>query len=422
MNIQYSIFKLLACSLVFTVIIDRAFGEAFSINDDGKTLTVLNGEKIVLQYNIATLPSPDPKQPYFERSGHIHPLFTPQGHVVTGDMCSDHLHQHAIWFAWTSSRYDGRKVDFWNSKAQQGKIEHAEVIGAESSDEEATFQVRLNHVDLTGEQPQTVLSENWDVAVRALDDVYVVDLQSTQRCTTDKPLVVKKYHYGAMGLRSPMSWNAPAGGFLTSEEKTRENGNHSRPDWVDSSGPVKVEGAEDADAEAVAGVTVMQHPSNFRYPQPVRLHPKFSYFCFAPMVLGDFEIKPGEKYVSRFRYVVHDGPIDKKVTQTLWDEFVKRYPNKQDAGASVNIRIDEDGSLAINSESVTQDQMSARIETALAKLQAEGVDAEKITLRISVHPQVPLGKVIEIQTQARAAGAADKAYQVSNIAFTTREE
>ena len=74
-----------------------------------------------------------------------------------------------------------------------------------------------------------------------------------------------------------------------------------------------------------AGITVMQHPSNFRYPQPVRLHPKFSYFCFAPMVLGDFSIEPGDEYVSRFRYVVHDGPLNAKLTKRLWEDFTKRY-------------------------------------------------------------------------------------------------
>ena len=417
--IQYSIFTLFVSIATIGAVSSAA---ELSITDDGKALTVMSGEKVVLKYNIATVPSPDENKPYFARSGHIHPVCTPQGHAVTGDMCPDHVHQHAIWFAWTSSQYDGRKVDFWNSAVQQGRIEHAEVLDKEWSDDEATFRVRLNHIDLTGAEPQTVLNETWTVSVRPHGDVYVIDLESKQKCTTDKPLVIKQYHYGAMGLRSPMAWNAPDGGLLTSEGKTRENGNHTRPDWVDSFGPVTAEKqGQGADAEPLAGVTVMQHPANFRYPQPVRLHPKFSYFCFAPMVLGDFEIKPGQDYVSRFRYVVHDGAIDKEVTKTLWDDFVKRYPSKREAGASINIRIDADGSLAINSKAVTKDQISARMKSAFARLRTDEVDAEDVIIRMTVHPQVALGKVIEIQQLAQQAGT-DASYPVNRFVFATSED
>ena len=55
---------------------------------------------------------------------------------------------------------------------------------------------------------------------------------------------------------------------------------------------------------------MLDHPANFRSPQPVRLHPNKPYFCFAPMVPGAFEIAPGRPYVSRYRLVLHDGRPD----------------------------------------------------------------------------------------------------------------
>ena len=45
-----------------------------TIEDDGKHLLVKVGEKPVLTYNHAVVPSPDPKQPYYARSG-----YTPHG-------------------------------------------------------------------------------------------------------------------------------------------------------------------------------------------------------------------------------------------------------------------------------------------------------------------------------------------------------
>jgi hypothetical protein len=52
---------------------------------------------------------------------------------------------------------------------------------------------------------------------------------------------------------------------------------------------------------------LLDHPDNFRFPQPVRPHPSKPYFCFAPMVVDAFEIAPVHPYVSRYRLVVHDG-------------------------------------------------------------------------------------------------------------------
>jgi len=316
LNHRFSIATVLAVTIVVSAVGDEKQNK-LSIVDDGKTLTVRAGDDVVLKYNIAAVPSPIEDKPYYARSGHIHPVYSPQGHIVTGDMCPDHRHQHAIWFAWTNTRFQGRKIDFWNSQAQQGRIEHAEVLKKQSNDGEARFQVRLRHLDVTDEEPKEVLRETWDVRVRAVEDVYVIDLESRQHCASESPLLIKKYHYGAMGLRAPMAWNAPDGDFLTSEGKTRASGNHTRPKWVDSYGPVESEGEN----PQIAGITVMQHPLNFRYPQPARLHPKFSYFCFAPMVLGDFSIEPNEPYVSHFRYVVHDGPIDNELTERLWKDF-----------------------------------------------------------------------------------------------------
>ena len=65
---------------------------------------------------------------HFRRSGYIHPVHTPTGQELTGDYPADHAHQHALFFAWTKSSYDGRKVDFWNQAKRLGRIEFREVL------------------------------------------------------------------------------------------------------------------------------------------------------------------------------------------------------------------------------------------------------------------------------------------------------
>lgn len=383
-----------------------------SIVQNHKALTVRDGEKTVLQYNIGVIPSPEKDKPYYARSGHIHPVYTPQRHVVTGDMCPDHAHQHAVWFAWTNVEFEGRKIDFWNSQAKQGRVEHVEVVGKESDGDEAWFEVLLRHLDVTGDEPIVVLRETWEVRVQAVEDVYVFDLTSTQQCVADSPLKLKKYHYGSMGLRSPMAWNAPEGGLLTSEGKTRDNGNHSRPQWVDSYGPVE---------GGTAGITVMQHPLNFRYPQPVRLHPKFSYFCYAPMVLGDFAIEPTEEYVSQFRYVAHDGEIDKKLTQHLWEEFAA--PPKEDEAArrielpgelfaippeadvpELVLRIEADGSLRLDDAKVNEDDLQQALEARIMGFTDQGKNPKDVILLVTADPQTKTGDVQRMIMIAQEAG------------------
>jgi hypothetical protein len=134
-------------------------------------------------------------------------------------------------------------------------------------------------------------------------DPYVIDIQSTIYCSTAKPLHLNEYHYGGMAFRGAREWSFGKAEFLTSEGKDRESGNHTRPLWTAITGRV-------GDKEyTVAGV---EFPSNFRYPQPVRLHPEMPYFCWSPTVLGEFAIEPKVPYVSRYRLFVFNGAPDKE--------------------------------------------------------------------------------------------------------------
>ena len=285
-----------------------------TIEDDGKHLLVKVGERPVLTYNHAVVPSPDPKQPYYARSGYIHPLFNPAGQVVTDDFAPDHMHQHGIMFPWTNTTFEGRPVDFWNQRLRQGKVEHVRFEAMGGGPVVGFFNARLRHVDLTAPaEPKTALDETWDVRVYNFSDHFLFDITSTQTCACDSPLVIKQYYYGGMAIRGHRAWlQLDKSDFLTSQGNTRKNGNHTRPRWCDIHGPVE---------ERTTGVAVMAHPGNFRFPQVVRLHPKHPYFCFAPMVLGPFTIEPGKPYVSRYRYYVHDGKLDPNVADRLWQDF-----------------------------------------------------------------------------------------------------
>jgi len=282
-------------------------------SEDRDKLSLADGDAVVMTYNAGYLPSPDADAPWFGRSGFIHPVYTPGGRIVTDGFPSDHMHQHGLMFAWTNALFDGRSIDFWNSAAKVAHIEHVATIRADADE----IIVQLRHLDDTTAVPTAVLNETWQVTRVPHESMHVFDLVSTQTCATTLPLKINQYHYGAMCIRGPVSWLEKQQGstMLTSEGKDRKAGNHSRPNWVTMSG--QVDGAP-------CGITAMSHPENFRAPQPVRLHPNKPYFCFAPMVLGDFQIEPGKPYVSRYRFVAFDGRPDVEDFQALWQSFVEK--------------------------------------------------------------------------------------------------
>ena len=284
--------------------------------DDGEQLTINVDGAPVLTYHQATVPAPEELDPVFAKSGYIHPLRTPSGQLVTDDFPPDHPHQHGFFFAWVNTTFQGRRVDFWNQARRQGSVEHLETLQTVSGPVFGQFQVLLRHSDLTAPNgPAPVLEESWTLRVYAIESPFLFDLRSEQRLVADSPLTVNEYHYGGMGVRGARSWfRHPENDFLTNLGKTREDGNHSRAHWVISHGPGD---------EGPAAVISMGHPENLRAPQPVRLHPVIPYFCFAPMVLGPFEIGADEPFFSRYRFATHDGPPDAELAETLWQDYVQ---------------------------------------------------------------------------------------------------
>src|ERR1041384_1035766 len=251
-----------------------------------------------------SLPSPDIR-PVFLRGGYIHPVYTPKGKIVTDDYPSDHYHHHGIWFAWTKTEFEGKHPDFWNVGDGTGRVDFEKVGTTSSGPVYAGFTSFQKYVALTGDKPKTALNEEWEVRVYDLGSEYFVfDIVATQECASSSPLILEEYRYGGMGVRGNREWKDKSKvSFLTSEGKTRDDGIATRTRWCHIGGSV--------DGQLV-GIAVLDHPSNFRAPEPLRIHPDDPYFNYAPSQMGRFQIDPGKKFVMRYRFVVSDGPPDPK--------------------------------------------------------------------------------------------------------------
>ena len=292
------------------------------LTDTDDVIRITLSGKPVLEYVKTDKPVPEGMDPAYRRSGYIHPVFTPDGVEATGDFAPDHPHQHGLFFAWTRTKYEGKKVDFWNLVKKLGRVEHRGVKALTRKDDRVSFSVEHAFVVGEGDAREDALKETWTVTVHKTPaDHFLFDIESVQTCAGDKPLTLDKYHYGGMAFRGNTQWVKEKGDksiepgdleYSTSNGKNRFDGNHTPVDWVSFSG--KVDGKP-------ASVTVFGSPKNFRAPQHVRIHPDKPYFCFAPMVTGEFSIKPGDRYVSRYRYLVTGAKPATDQIQKHWEEY-----------------------------------------------------------------------------------------------------
>lgn len=300
----------------FTIETTDEATDMVAIADNGKALVAGIGDREVLAYNHAVVPSPLEEKPQFARSGMLHPVRTPAGKVLTDPMpLPHHTHQHGIMMAWVNTTFEGRKVDFWNSDAKQGRVDHTEVEATTNGPVFGEMVCRLRHVDLTApEGPRDALDEVWRVRIYNLADVFLFDITSVQTCATESPLVLNEYHYGGMAVRGAVEWKDPKKcELVTSDGLDRRRGNHTRPNWVSMSGEL---------GAGSGGIVVMGSPSNVRHPQPVRLHPDMPYFCFAPVVLGVMRIEPDKPLVSSYRFMTHDGELDKELANAIHKNYI----------------------------------------------------------------------------------------------------
>ncbi|MEM8525221.1 MAG: PmoA family protein [Bacteroidota bacterium] len=291
----------------------------------GKSLKLKQQDHLTVAYNFG-LRYPIFEAPeYYKRSGFFHPVYTPDGVVLSDDFPIGHAHQNGIFNTWVNTTFQGKKVDFWNRQKQLGKVSSQNqtkgITLFQHKNGSQSFHDTLLHIaiDTSIKKEQIVLKEVQHLTLYPTSDYHLFDIYSKQINVSSDTLFINKYHYGGMAFRGSKFWNeADTLHFeadmkiVTSEGKNRAASNHTRPNWICAYGTI--EGKE-------VGIAVFNHPSNFRSPQFVRVHPKMPYFCFTPTVEEGFPIAPQGSYEAQFRLVTFDGAPDLKLLERLWLDY-----------------------------------------------------------------------------------------------------
>ncbi len=303
----------------------KTSARAAAVVSEGRHVTVSALGRDALRYTIGAPAAPAGIDPAHERSAYLHPVWTPDGRTITNDLPAKHPHHHGIWFSWRTGEFEGRKLNAFAPLEKLGRQEHAALDGVFSGPVFGGFRARQRLVDLNAPGgPKTALEDVWELRVYGTGGLFVFDLDSTQTCASESAYTNQKNYYGGLGFRGSGDWEGKEGvSFLTSEGKTRLDGNGTAARWVAMNGKI---GGRDA------GFGFLGHPSNFRAPQRTRLHPSEPFFCWVPGAEAEHRIEPGKPYVSRYRFLSADRALGAEEMERHWSAYA-------DPGRGVELRV-----------------------------------------------------------------------------------
>ena len=288
-------------------------------------LVIQSGDKSLLQYYFKTVYPPKGVDTAYKRSGFIHPLWSPHGQILTRIQPPDHYHHYGIWNPWTHVEYEGDTVDFWNINLNQGTVRFKNFVSIENGSIFSEFGALHEHVVFgKAGKEKVAMNELHKVRIYAPgkdQDFYIVDFNFLMNCADDSPVKLLEYRYAGLGWRTTEKWDNKNSMVLTSEGKTRKDADGSKARWC------IVQGEIDND---YAGVVMMSFPTNYNFPEPLRIWPEdqynrgdmFANFC--PTKDMDWVLSPRKKYALKYRFLVFNGRFDKEKAESAWYYFA--YP------------------------------------------------------------------------------------------------
>jgi hypothetical protein len=293
------------------------------VRKDG-ALNLFSGEKPILSYQTETVNPPNGVSPLYKRSAFLHPVYSPEGEVLTRIQAPDHYHHYGIWNPWTSTFIGKREVDFWNLMKGEGTVRFAGMISQVEGPVYTGFKSLQEHIDFGAVGGDAIaMNELFDVRVWNIENRrYMFDYTSTFNTPLDSGIMLAAYRYGGgIGFRATEKWTKSNSSVLTSEGKTRKDADGSNAKWC------IVEG-ESAAKEGRSGILFMSFPANRMHPEPMRVWPEDAnggrgdvYFEFCPIRHNDWKIEKGNDYSLKYRLVIFDGKMTPEEAENYWQAF-----------------------------------------------------------------------------------------------------
>jgi len=288
----------------------------------------------------------------------LYPIHAPDGSLVNRGFPleprarerSDHPHHLGLWFNYG----DVNGYDFWNNsyaveaerKAHYGRIVHREVVRAESLDDGAELEVKMDWLAPDTDESSRLLEEHTVYRFLGREGCYIVDRLTSLRALADT-VVFQDNKEGMLAIRVDRSFEHPSDRAVkytdasgrVSEVAVLDNegangwyrnseGDEGGDAWGKNARWVKLRGSKGSDT---CSLVLMDHPSNINYPAcwHARGYGLFSINNLGRQVYNpelDFfrlELKAGEELHFRHRFLLAAGDLSDAEIETYFREFTQ---------------------------------------------------------------------------------------------------
>ncbi|MBV7532266.1 PmoA family protein [Chitinophaga sp. sic0106] len=286
-------------------------------------ISLKQNQQPILNYNTATVEPPAATDTVYRRSGFIHPLWAPNGVVLTTIYPkSGHAHHMGIWSPWTHTRFEGRVTDFWNVQKKEGKVFYAGTESVTDGDIWCGFRVKQEQVAYPAPgKSEVAIQETY--SVRAYEATAngtrrLWDVRNDFSSPADSGITLLQYRYGGgFALRTTPYFTSKTSQVLTSEGNTRKDADSTRARWVMITGTAP---------EGEAGLLIMNAPDNFDSPQPLRVWPENMdggelMLNYSPTKMKTWQLVHGNVYTLKYRVMVYSGRLTTAEAEAAWRDY-----------------------------------------------------------------------------------------------------
>ncbi len=298
---------------------------AIRVEEAAQRYTVEEAGKPVLTYNFGPVPVPAGVSGKYAvaRGDYVHPLYGPDGQVLTTDYSPDHPHHRGLYWAWPEVTYKGETRDL---HALQGVFARpVRIVRQEASAQAAVLEAE--NVWKWGDQEE-IVREHATLTVRAAQGGLRA-LDFSFRFEALQPGVTlarrSKNQYGGFNLRfSPRERQ-------TIEKHTGSAAAYPHVAWAALTGVPP-------GGQGPVGVLLFQKPTNPGYPGDWQDYPNLNWLQPTfPAAGAAYALVPGKPLVLEYRVLVRSGEGLKADPAALFAAYAEGCPDPLAALAGYKI-------------------------------------------------------------------------------------
>ncbi|MBM3288731.1 MAG: hypothetical protein FJY92_01130 [Candidatus Hydrogenedentes bacterium] len=280
----------------------------FSVDNDGSRVEVLQRGKPVFVYHSAPVDPPAGVDARYRRANYLHPVYSPDGAVITEDFPKDHYHHRGVFWAWPNCHVKDRKLNVWELATGRS------VFG-----EWATIDVSRKQVAMTAhsawkfdDDGLAPIDERVSIVVHPVERRQrAIDFELTFKNIIDTDVLFQGSDasagaagtgakgYGGFCFR-PDAIHKPFT-FTAKEGVIAEDRMSCETPWCDISWG----------GDRGRGVAIVQHPTNPGYPHPGWILRHYGFLGASWPHNDPHTLKPGDSFTLRYRLIVHEGDAQK---------------------------------------------------------------------------------------------------------------